>query len=120
MITPWRCPTRDANDADHLSILLLIGGIFSFTAKESIGHLPHAWTALGVVSVATAPLLWIRLPCAKWGGVIASLILGAIPILRSSNQPITVRDALPILGALVIGYWFFRIDYRHRFDEDQT
>lgn len=95
--------------------MLLAGGILSFTAKESAGYLPYAWKALGAVSVVTAPLLWIRLPCMKWGGVIAAVILGLIPVLRSAYQSIGLRDALPVLGAIVIGYWFFRIDYRHRF-----
>ncbi len=120
MITPWRYPTRDANDADHLAIMLLVGGILSFTAKEPVGYLPHAWKALGVVSVVTAPLLWMRLPYLKWGGVIAAVILGLIPILRSAYQAIGLRDALPVLGAIVIAYWFSRIDYRHRFTVDDS
>lgn len=114
MITPWRLPSRDANDADHLAILLLAGGILSFTSKESVGLLPYAWKVLGSVSVVTAPLLWVRLPHMKWGGVIAAVILGSIPLVRSAHQAMEGRDALGVLGALVIGYWFFRIDYRHR------
>ena len=118
MIAPWRFPTRDANDADHLAIMLLFGGILSFTAKESVGYLPFAWKVLGTISAVSAPLLWIRLPHMKWGGVIAAVILGFIPILRSAYQSIGLSDALPVLGGIVIGYWFFRIDYRHRFTVD--
>ena len=120
MITPWRYPTRDANDADHLAIMLLVGGILSFTVKESVGYLPYAWKAIGVVSVVTAPLLWIRLPHMKWGGVMAAVILGLIPILRSAHQAMGLRDSFPVLGAIVIAYWFFRIDYRHRFTADDA
>ncbi|OYV07349.1 MAG: hypothetical protein CFE26_01495 [Verrucomicrobiales bacterium VVV1] len=73
-----------------------------------------------MVSVVTAPLLWVRFPYMKWGGVVAAVILGSIPILRSAHQAIGFRDALPVLGAIVIGYWFFRVDYHHRFTVDNS
>jgi len=111
-----RPPTRDANDADHLAIILLIGGVLSFYVKLRPGELPYAWQALGVVSLIAAPLLWLRVPHAKWVCVLAAGIWCAISVLRVVHEPTIVRHTFPLLGSLLFIYWFIRIDYRSRFD----
>jgi len=75
---------------------------------------------MGIVSIVSAPLLWIRLPFAKWGGVIASLLMGSIPVILFPDQGFTFRDGLMVLAFLLIAFWFYRIDYKHRFPVEEA
>ena len=72
---------------------------------------------LGVICILTAPLLWIRVPGAKWGGVLASLLLGLTSVIRASKIGFGITDAWLVPASLVIAYWFFQIDYAHRFED---
>ena len=115
---PFRhAPTRDANDADHLAIMLLIGAVLSFYRLSTIDESVRiVWMVMGVVCLISAPLLWMRVPLAKWGGVTASLLLGVSSIIRSIDSGFSLMTILLPVSTLVIAFWFFKIDYSHRFE----
>lgn len=109
-------PSRDANDADHLCIMLLAGGIASLHAFYTYPAFDVWWCIFGVIAVVIAPLLWIRLPHAKWGGVLASSIFVFLAIRQ--GIPISIRGCTTILAALLAVYWFWKIDYSNRFEDE--
>ena len=77
------------------------------------------WLGFAILGLLTGPLLWLRLPLAKWGGVLAALLFGSLPFFHSVLSEFTLRNYFTMLASLVVVYWFVKIDYRHRFDADE-
>ena len=122
MIKFFHPPTRDARDADHLAILLFIGGVLAFFKLSGIVESAKLiWTAMAIISVITAPLLWVRVPHVKWGGAIASVLLGLSSVVDSIDKAtFGLSDVFLPAATLVIAYWFFVIDYSHRFEYEDS
>lgn len=111
----FHVPTRNARDADHLALMLGIGGVISLVnVGRMIPETQMLWLAFAIAAMVSAPLLWIRVPYAKWGGVVSSLFLGAsIIVAARGSSGMGMREYI-LLGALVvIAIWFVRIDYDH-------
>lgn len=108
-----RTPTRDANDSDHLAIMLLVGGLYSFSLCDTLIDLRSPWLIVALMSVITAPFLWMRLPYAKWGGVAVSLTIPWIYLSPLINQGFSIKVVYMSAAFLVIIYWFIKIDYNH-------
>lgn len=99
------------HDADHLAILLLVGGVVALRGMPSTAaSVWYIWLTLGVVSIITAILLWARVRHAKWGGVLVGVLLAVSPIVRSREQGSLGHGLLLALGAILIVAWFLRLD----------
>ena len=110
-------PSRDANDADHLCIMLLVSGIASIYVFYAHPAFDIWWCIYGVFAVVTSPLLWIRLPHAKWGCIFASGIF--VYLAARQGIPNSTRDGFALLVSLLFVYWFYKIDYSHRFEDKE-
>lgn len=114
-----RAPTRDANDADHLSIILLLGAIYLLAVGKVPIDFTSPWLLVITLSLITAPSLWMRLPYAKWGGVAVSLVLGYLFVVPLTTQGISIRQGFTAVGICAMCYWFFKIDYSHTFPDEE-
>ena len=74
------------------------------------------WFAKSLIALISAPLLWIRVPHAKWGGVIAALLLATPLLLLALDEGFDLQTVLLLGASLVIAYWYATIDYDHRFE----
>lgn len=117
MIPFLHVPSRDANDADHLAIMLAVGGLVTLFNLDRFTDLTRTfWLPLSVIAIVSAPLLWIRVPHAKWGGSIAALLLGAPLVPDVLAGKLDLRTGFMLVACAVIAYWFAIIDYDHRFE----
>ena len=109
-----KVPTRDAHDADHMAISLLIGcvfGVFHQSISQDIVILWYVMCATGAIS---APLLWLRVPFAKWGGAVASIMFVYISFYTQPPGTFfnTISGYITLLSPVIV-FWFVRIDYSH-------
>ncbi|MFT5104590.1 MAG: hypothetical protein ACI9UA_000205 [Pseudoalteromonas tetraodonis] len=117
MIPFLHIPSRDARDADHMAILLAVGSAVTLIRLGNYSGITQTlWLAMSIIGICTAPLLWIRIPYAKWGGVIAALLLATPLQLRVIGEGPDLHACLLLLTCLVIAYWYGIIDYDHQFE----
>ncbi len=111
-----RFPTRNENDADHLAIIAVIVGayiIYSLLFSTSTEQVFKPFSILVcTLMVISGPLIWIRIPYAKWGCVIAFcciLISGAI---LAFQHGLSLSRIFVICGSIYGIISYMRIDYQ--------
>lgn len=114
-----RFPSRDARDADHMALIALAGGIYLWMGRTGLPAATAPWiSGAAVASAITGLLLWLRIPAAKWLGVLVFTILSGLAMRRGIIQGwsfgVAVDIALPIILACLMG----RIGYSHKFAEE--
>lgn len=111
-------PTRDAKDADHLAIMLLVGGLIGIFQKDIADSHQVVWYSMSVISLISAPLIWLRVPHAKWGGVLAALLLGYTHFLAIPEGAFfSTRASFHLVGSLIVAYWYLAINYDHKYSD---
>lgn len=107
-----RWPTRDDRDADHLAILALVGGSIGLCLLPTVvSELRWWWMAACVLGLAAAPLLWLRVPHAKWLAVFANGCLAMTIVLRSGEDSLSLNEYAMIGGLALIAIWYARVAY---------
>lgn len=110
--SPFRWPTRDDRDADHLAILTFAGGLVGIVLTSTVAaEVRWWWMAACLLGLTVAPLLWLRVPHAKWLAVAAVGCQAATVSLRSEKDSLSLNDYAMIGGLTLIAVWYARIDY---------
>ena len=117
-----RVPTRDARDADHMAIIALAGGIYLWWGRAGLPAATLPWiTGIALASILCGLLLWLRVPAVKWLGVLVFVAISGLSIRRLVLDGWSLGQMLRTLLPLVCAVWMGRIDYSHRFvDEDEV
>jgi len=115
-----RFPTRHARDADNLALMALLGGVYFLVSRAGIAPNLLPWfIGSGVISIVAGVLLWLRVPHAKWLGVLVFAILFGIFARSLILRGWSIIGCLQLLMPIFCAYWLARIDYDHVFvDED--
>jgi len=118
-LTLLRFPTRHAQDADHMAVLAGAGGVYFLIFQAGIPSNLLPWlNGAGAASIAAGSLLWLRVPHAKWLGVLVFAVhFGLIArgmVLRGWD----IFGCLSLFASVVCGYWMAKIDYAHVFVDE--
>jgi uncharacterized membrane protein (DUF2068 family) len=114
-----RFPTQHARQADHMAVIVFLGGIyFLWNLGGVIAELKPWFAACGVVSIVAGVLLWLRVPHAKWLGVLTGAVLLGIFARSLVLKGFSLFGGLQLLMPVACIYWMARIDYNHVFHEE--
>lgn len=116
-----RFPTRHARDADGMALMCLLGGIYYLLSLEGIASSLLPWfISSGVISIIAGVLLWLRVPHAKWLGVLVFAIMFGVFARGLILTGWSLLGCFQLLMPIFCAYWLVRIDYEHVFvDEDE-
>lgn len=116
-----RLPTRHARDADGMALMCLLGGIYYLFSLKGIAASLLPWfIGSGVISISAGVLLWLRVPHAKWLGVLVFAIMLGVFARGLILTGWSLLGCLRLLMPIFCAYWLVRIDYEHVFeDEDE-
>ncbi len=113
----FRWPTRHARDADHLAIVALVGGAFGVCRLRNIAaDVWSWWLAASVLSLIGAPLLWLRIPLAKWLTVAATCCLAITVFIGNQDGSLSLEECVMFGGIAILAVWYARINYLVRFE----
>ena len=114
----FRVPSRDARDADHLALMLVVGGIYVLSGYAGWEAPVYLWMmATSVVAIVGGLLLWSRMPGAKWFGFLVCISIVALATRHVFGRGLAVSNILALVGGGCMAYWFVRIDYCHEFSD---
>ena len=115
-----RAPTRDARDADHMAIIAIAGGVYFWWGRSGLpaGTLPWI-TGMSLASIVCGILLWLRIPAVKWLGVLVYVAMFGLGVRSVILDGWNLRQLLGLLLPLICAVWMARIDYSHKFIDDE-
>jgi hypothetical protein len=118
----FRAPTRDARDADHMAIIAVLGGIYLWWRHAGLPASTAPWVvAIAIASVVCGVLLWLRAPAIKWLGVLVFVAICGLGVRRFVLDGFSLSVTIGIVLPVVCAVWMARIDYAHKFvDEDEV
>ena len=117
----FRIPTRDARDADHMAIIAIAGGVYLWLGRAGLPAATLPWvTGIAVASVLCGFLLWLRVPAVKWLGVLVFAAICGLGIRRLVVTGFAFGVAVHILFGIFCAIWMARIDYSHKFFDDDA
>jgi hypothetical protein len=115
-----RAPSRDARDADHMALITVAGGIYLWWGRAGLPAATRPWvTGIALASILCGILLWLRVPAIKWLGVLVFVAIAGLSIRHLLLNGWSLGQMLLILLPLVCAVWMGRIDYSHRFVDDE-
>jgi hypothetical protein len=116
-----RFPTQHARQADHMAVVLFLGGIYFLWNLSGTSTALKPWLGVcGAVSIVAGVLLWLRVPHAKWIGVLVGAVMLGIFARSLVLNGFSWFGVVQLLLPIACIYWMARIDYNHVFqDEDE-
>lgn len=114
-----RVPTRDARDADHMAIIAVLGGIYLWWGRAGLPASTAPWvTGIAIASAICGVLLWLRVPAIKWLGVLVFVAICGLGVRRLALDGFSLGRIVSIVLPAICAVWMGRIDYTHRFVDD--
>ncbi len=103
-----------------MAIIAVAGGIYLWWGRAGLPATTLPWiTGIALASILCGVLLWLRVPAAKWLGVLVFVALSGLSIRRLILDGWSLGQIVRILLPLVCAVWMGRIDYSHRFADDE-
>ena len=102
-----------------MAIIAVAGGIYLWWGRAGLPAATLPWiTAIAVASILCGVLLWLRVPAIKWLGVLVFAAICGLSIRRLVLDGFSLGVALRILLPIACAVWMARIDYAHKFVDD--
>ena len=113
-----RFPTRHARDADWMASIAFFGGIY-FLYNRGTTEVSPWISGCGVISIIAGVLLWLRVPHAKWLGVVAQAVILGVFVRGSIIRGWNIIGCLELFLPVTCAYLMARIDYAHVADDEE-
>jgi hypothetical protein len=101
--------------------MTVAGGAYFLWGRAELPDATRHWlTDMAVVSILCGVLLWLRVPHAKWLGVLVFLGGSGIGVRRLLIEGFSWWILFTALLPLVCVLWMAQIDYSHKYVEDEA
>lgn len=102
-----------------MAIISIAGGIYLWWGRAGLPAATLSWiTGIALASILVGVLLWLRVPTVKWLGVLVFVGISGLSVRRLIHDGWSFGQMLRTLFPLLCAVWMGRIDYSHRFVDD--
>ena len=103
-----------------MAIFAIAGGFYFWWGRVGLPAATQVWVSgIAVASILSGILLWLRVPAIKWLGVLVYMAIGVLGIRHAFVDGWSLGAAVGIVLPVVCAVWMGRIDYSHKFVEDE-
>ena len=104
-----------------MAIIAIVGGIYLWFGRAGLPAATLPWiTGISIASILSGALLWLRVPAAKWLGVLVCVGICGLGVRRLMLDGFSIRAAIGVLVPVIVAVWMARIDYSQKFEDEDV